>query len=197
MMAGNTVVWFRGVRVDKRTRAMIWEAEAGSRFVFDMIQGSPSYASASALTHAKGGVFDAWPRGVPVSDLRQAWQATRRLRDVGGFGWVRTPDQGFTTHIHCGVRGAPNLSCPPGDPMYGYGAYVQQVEYDATPPGDGLAGGLPDTHPYRPDPPVEFDYAAWLREQKRIRTHLRALRDKIRRAERQTRRLRKQLRHNR
>jgi hypothetical protein len=194
-MSGNTVVWFRGVRIDKRTRAMIWEAESRSKFVWDMIQGSPSYASASALTHAKGGVFDAWPRGVSIFDLDEAWRSVRRLRDVGGFGWVRTPDQGFTTHIHCGVLGAPNLSCPPGSPDYGYGAWAQQDEYLATPPGDGLAGAYADAHPYRPDPPVEFDYAAWLAKQRRVRMHLRALREKIRRAERQTRRLRKQLKH--
>jgi hypothetical protein len=188
-------VYFRGVYINKRTRAMIWSAEDSMSTTFDMLQGSWSTSvSASALTHSKAGVYDAWPRGASTVDLTAAKRAVRRLRDVGFAAWLRTPAQGFSSyHIHAVAIGDPGLSCPPGSASYGYGAWAQQDEYLVG--GDGLAGSNPDTMPYRPNPPVVFDYAAWVAKQGRIALALRTVSSKMRRLRRRQRRLARQL-HN-
>jgi hypothetical protein len=186
-------VYFRGVYVNKRTRAMVWAAEDSMSTTFDVYQGSWSTSvSASALTHSRAGVLDCWPKGASTTDLTVARRAVRRLRDVGFAAWLRTPSQGFSSfHIHAVAIGDPGLSCPPGSANYGYGAWAQQDEYKVG--GDGLAGSLPDTQPYRPDPPVVFNYQDWLAKQAKLRLALRTLASKVRRLRRKQRQLAKKV----
>ena len=187
-------VTFRGVRLNKRTRAMIWAAEDTLGGVtFECLQGSWSTSvSASALTHAGAGVVDLWPAGASTTDLAEARRAVRHLRDVGFAAWLRVPSQGFSsTHIHAVAIGDPHLSCPPGSPSYGYGAWAQADEYAAG--GDGLAGTNPDTMPYRPSPPVVFNYTQWLKGQNRLRMVLRAIAGRLRRLRRKHRAIAKHL----
>lgn len=91
------VVW-RGHRLDRRTIAMIEEAERIAGFRFDLVQGgwNSGGVAASAGTH-DGAAADFGFRGVP-EDRRDAMVAA--LRRVGFAAWYRRTSQGFSID-HC------------------------------------------------------------------------------------------------
>ncbi|MFI6824506.1 peptidoglycan-binding protein [Micromonospora sp. NPDC050187] len=95
----GTVVSLRGVRVNTRTRAMLFEAERLLGRQLSITQGSYNTGvGASAGTHDGGGALD-----LSVSGLSSATRTDilRRLRTVGFAAWLRTPSQGdWGYHIH-------------------------------------------------------------------------------------------------
>ncbi|MEU4565326.1 peptidoglycan-binding domain-containing protein [Micromonospora sp. NPDC023956] len=95
----GTIVSLRGVRVNTRTRAMLFEAERLLGRQLSITQGSyNSGVGASAGTHDGGGALD-----LSVSGLSSATRTDvlRRLRTVGFAAWLRTPSQGdWGYHIH-------------------------------------------------------------------------------------------------
>jgi hypothetical protein len=156
--AYERVTW-RGHKFDRRTVAAIKELEKRLGKRINIYQGSYNTSvNASGGTHAGGGAVDWWVSGVDQN------RATRIARQVGFADWWRKPSQGdWNDHHHSILLG--HLSASDN-------AVLQMQNYRAG--GDGLwplvSGD--DPQPYRPDPIVVFDYAAWKREQ--------YLRDRIR-----------------
>ncbi|WP_416903838.1 peptidoglycan-binding domain-containing protein [Micromonospora echinospora] len=95
----GSVVSLRGVRVNTRTRSMLFEAERLLGRQLSITQGSYNTGvGASAGTHDGGGALD-----LSVSGLSSATRTDilRRLRTVGFAAWLRTPSQGdWGYHIH-------------------------------------------------------------------------------------------------
>ncbi|SCL21480.1 hypothetical protein GA0074692_1186 [Micromonospora pallida] len=95
----GSVVSLRGVQVNTRTRAMLFEAERLLGWQLSITQGSYNTSvGASAGTHDGGGALD-----LSVSGLSSTTRTTvlRQLRTVGFAAWLRTPDQGdWGYHIH-------------------------------------------------------------------------------------------------
>ena len=112
-------------------------------------QGSWSTSvSASAQTHAGGGVLDISIRGwTPVQVSTLVAEARRR----GLVAWHRTPAQGFTPHVHAVMDGCPHLSGR-DRPVAGTAAW-QVAEYRAG--RNGLAGRGRD------DGPREYVGSTW------------------------------------
>lgn len=112
-------------------------------------QGSWSTSvSASAQTHAGGGVLDISIRGwTPVQVSTLVAEARRR----GLVAWHRTPAQGFTSHVHAVMDGCPHLSGR-DRPVAGTAAW-QVAEYRAG--RNGLAGRGRD------DGPREYVGSTW------------------------------------
>ncbi|MEU7996058.1 peptidoglycan-binding domain-containing protein [Micromonospora sp. NPDC049060] len=95
----GSVVSLRGVRVNTRTRSMLFEAERLLGWQLTITQGSYNTGvGASAGTHDGGGALDLSVSGLS-STTRTA--VLRRLRTVGFAAWLRTPSQGdWGYHIH-------------------------------------------------------------------------------------------------
>lgn len=161
-------VTFRGVTLNKRTRAMIWEAERRLGYRFDVLQGSyhPG-VGASAGTHDLGGAVDLWPTTGDVT------KAVHVLRRVGFAAWERTPAQGFGFHIHAIAIGDRELA-----PL----AAGQVTSYYNGCNGLG-ALNEPDGDPYRPDPIPVFNYPKW-QKANRVRAAINALLEKLRKKRR-------------
>jgi hypothetical protein len=104
----ETRVWFRGKRLNKRTVAMLLEAERRLGYKFSIIQGSYNAGgvSASAGTHDGGGALDIWGKGGD-----HVWGELKVLRSVGFAIWHRTPAQGnWGHHMHGLAIGDDDLS---------------------------------------------------------------------------------------
>lgn len=99
LISPGSVVSLRGVRVNTRTRSMLFEAERLLGRQLGIMQGSYNTGvGASAGTHDGGGALD-----LSVSGMSSATRTTvlRRLRTVGFAAWLRTPSQGdWGYHIH-------------------------------------------------------------------------------------------------
>lgn len=103
-----TRVYFRGKRLNTRTRDMILAAEKILGYQFTVIQGSYNAGgvAASAGTHDGGGAVDVWGKG----GSRVAAEVAA-LRRVGFAAWGRTPAQGnWGYHIHAIAIRDPELS---------------------------------------------------------------------------------------
>lgn len=106
---GSRTVYYGGKRVNQRTKSMLQAADnLLPNWNFTLTQGSynPGGVSASAGTHDGGGVVD-----ISVSGLSstQRWQQVKALRTVGFAAWLRTPEQGFSYHIHAVAIGDPDI----------------------------------------------------------------------------------------
>jgi hypothetical protein len=153
-----------GRLTDARTANMLAEAQRIAGFDFLYAQGSynGTAVSASAGTHAGGGVVDI--RTIPMGSRARKITALKALRQVGFAAWIRpyVPDL-WGEHIHA-------VSIQPGgrfdQGVLAAGAH-QQVKsyYDGR---DGLRGNRPDPHAafgidpvtweeyHRPRPVVSF-----------------------------------------
>jgi hypothetical protein len=123
-------VGFRGVTLDKRTRAMCLASEAKLKRRMSYFQGSFSHAAASAGTHAGGGAVDVGPASFKTSGA---------MRASGFAAWARGAKFGsgsFSPHVHGIAVGNRNLSGP---------AKAQVKAFQAG--RDGLAGNRPDNQP--------------------------------------------------
>lgn len=91
-----TRVQFHGKDTDYRTAVMARRVERALGVTFYCYQGSyNATVDASGGTHDKGGVLD-----LNVPGGKDPNAVTRQLRNSGFAAWYRTPDQGFTPHIH-------------------------------------------------------------------------------------------------
>ncbi|MGK5671677.1 peptidoglycan-binding domain-containing protein [Micromonospora sp. URMC 106] len=99
VLSPGSVVAFRGVQVNTRTRAMLLEAERLLGAQLTITQGSYNVSNpASAGTHDGGGALD-----LSVSGMSTTYRTNvvRQLRRVGFAAWLRTPEQGnWPYHIH-------------------------------------------------------------------------------------------------
>lgn len=103
--------------------------------------------SQSAGTHDGADVCDLTPDD---HERKVHW-----ARAHGGFYYHRLPiPDVWEEHIHGGLRGSTQMS---------YAAYAQQLDYDMSPPRDGLADHAYD-YTWHPNPPCVWDYAKYLRE---------------------------------
>jgi hypothetical protein len=145
-----TRVYWRGVRVNARTRDAILYAEKKWRKKYptktiELTQGSYSTSvPASGSTHSGGGVVDIRTRNLST-DCRIA--LVRALKDAGAAAWYRDEAEGFSPHIH---------ACFHADKEMSTSAKGQCVSWDNG--RNGLRNNAPDPT-YRPDPPVRFSYA--------------------------------------
>lgn len=147
-------VVFRGKLMDQKTACFLRAMEAELGYELTVVQGcwqstdgSSNDVGASAGTHDLGGVVDLaaydWERKVKVG------------ADLGGFPYHRVAIPGlWGEHIHMGIRNHGRLS---------EGAHVQQLDWDATPPRDGLKYHNELTGQYHPGKPIGFDYEATYR----------------------------------
>jgi peptidoglycan hydrolase-like protein with peptidoglycan-binding domain len=98
-LSPGSVVAFRGVQVNTRTRAMLLEAERLLGGQLTITQGSYNVSNpSSAGTHDGGGALD-----LSVSGMSTTYRTNvvRQLRRVGFAAWLRTPEQGnWPYHIH-------------------------------------------------------------------------------------------------
>lgn len=136
-------VTFRGRLMDKKTQAFLEAMEAELGYELTVVQGcyNPGGVAASGGTHDGGGVVDlaSW-------DYERKVKAARKL---GAFAWFRPTLPGvWGEHIHLGIRDHGRLSTA---------ARSQQIDFDATPPRDGLASHRPDPT-WHPAPAVTFHY---------------------------------------
>ncbi len=128
-----------GVTLNKRTRAMLTEAERLLGRSLTLSQGSynPGGDPTSAGTHDGGGVVDIAVDGMTAS-TRTA--VARVLRQVGFAAWVRNPDQGdWPWHIHATAINDTDLSSPA---QHQVGDYYLGL--------NGLANRAPDDGPRVP-----------------------------------------------
>lgn len=134
-------ILFRGKLVNRRTAAMIMQAEQilGGGHKYHITQGSYSHGvKASGTTHHGGGVVDTNGPG--------GWaRATSALRAVGFAAWHRSPSQGpWGHHIH---------AVDWRDPTASSSAKAQGRDFLAG--GDGLAGYRQGT-PWVPEDQLAF-----------------------------------------
>lgn len=136
-------VTYNGALMDQKTKTFVQTMEAKLGYALTILQGcyNPGGVSQSAGTHDGGGVVDLAPFDHD--------NKVRVARELGGFYWHRLPIPGvWGEHIHGGIRNHGRLSPS---------AAAQQVDYDAHPPRDGLAGHNLDPT-FHPVPPVAFSY---------------------------------------
>ncbi|MEU6674754.1 hypothetical protein [Streptomyces sp. NPDC046925] len=120
-------VTYRGVVVNKRTAAMLRNAEKLAKTTFTAFQGSYSNSvGASAGTHSGGGAIDLGPAKDAIVGA---------MRSSGFAAWRRTPAEGFSPHIH-GIA--------VGDPTASAAAKAQVKAFHAG--KNGLANNGPDTY---------------------------------------------------
>nr|BFF27003.1 peptidoglycan-binding protein [Glycomyces mayteni] len=94
---------YGGRRVNTRTKNMLAAADAKLSWSITLTQGSYTTGNpSSAGTHDGGGVVDISVSGLSTT---QRWQTVKALRDVGFAAWLRTPEQGFSYHIHANAVG--------------------------------------------------------------------------------------------
>lgn len=133
-------VWWRGTKLNRRTIAVLEEAERILGFKLVVTQGSYNTSvSASGGTHDGGGAFDIRAR-FPMTQSRRD-KIVRTLRQIGaGPTWHRKPSEGkWPHHIHGIV---------PGDPDLSDAAKRQVISYRNG--RNGLKNNLRDTGPYVP-----------------------------------------------
>jgi hypothetical protein len=160
---------------DYRTKAAVMEAEKRLKKTVMIYQGSYNGGvSASGGTHDGGGAIDCWVYNVDPNTV------TRVFRNIGWADWWRKASQGpWNDHQHGILRGHKTASISAKDQVTGPNGYDNG--------GDGLANTVGDAQPYRPKPPVEFAYAAWVKE--------RELATKQRKVSRKITETRRDLRH--
>ncbi|MEU5873326.1 peptidoglycan-binding protein [Glycomyces sp. NPDC047369] len=94
---------YGGRRVNTRTKNMLAAADGKLSWSLALTQGSYTTGNpSSAGTHDGGGVVDISVSGMSTT---QRWQTVKALRDVGFAAWLRTPEQGFSYHIHANAIG--------------------------------------------------------------------------------------------
>ncbi|NUN15965.1 MAG: peptidoglycan-binding protein [Myxococcales bacterium] len=134
-----TIVWFRGVKMNARTKEMVLRAETilqsdfGHKdFKFEFSQGSYNESvSASAGTHAGGGALDIRTVGKTTKTVDHMVKA---LRTAGFAAWSRgRGHDSLPPHIH---------AIAIGDKKASWQAQQQVIEYAKG--GDGLIGTKPD-----------------------------------------------------
>ncbi len=132
------IVYFRGHRVNVRTRVMIERTETilrsfGFRSRLGIIQGSYNYGvAASAGTHNGGGAVDI---RISYYSTRTADKIVKAMRMAGFAAWRRRWSDGFSPHIHAiAIK----------DTRASSGAKYQVYEFFRG--GDGLAGYRRDVH---------------------------------------------------
>lgn len=106
---GSTTDSYGGKRVNTRTKNMLQAADnLLPNWNFSLTQGSynPGGVGASAGTHDGGGVVDISVNGLSAT---QRWQQVKALRTVGFAAWLRTPEQGFSYHIHAVAVSDPDI----------------------------------------------------------------------------------------
>lgn len=138
---------FRGVTVNRRMkRAIEWAEQQDGVPTLQLSQGAynPGGVAASGTTHAGGGAVDI---RTSVMSERQVKATMKALKRGGWAAWHRTAADGFADHIHAVLIGDKDAS---------NSARWQMGEYDAG--RSGLSSGGPDRNPWRPDPPVRFNF---------------------------------------
>lgn len=106
---GSSTDTYGGKRVNTRTKQMLQAADnLLPGWNFSLTQGSynPGGVGASAGTHDGGGVVDISVGGLSAT---QRWQQVKALRTVGFAAWLRTPEQGFSYHIHAVAISDPDI----------------------------------------------------------------------------------------
>lgn len=159
---GGAPMW-RGIPVCSCLLPLLNDLASGTPTLPRIIptQGSWSTSvSASAQTHAGGGVLDISLRGWSSA---QVWALLVACRQRGLVAWHRTALQGFTPHVHAVMDGCEHLSGL-SRPVVGTAAWQVQ-EYRAG--RNGLAGRGRDDGPrdfvgvtwwtYRPTPSTKDD----------------------------------------
>lgn len=158
---------YAGVTVDRDMEARLLIAERRLGYELTATQGiNPGGWGPSGGTHDG-----------PAIDLAP-WDQKRKvrvLRDLGFAAWFRPAIKGlWPDHIHAIPIGNKNISDAATDQVVKY--FNGQ---------DGLKGTNPDPNPYRPDPPVAFDYLAAVRDNRirerntSLRARIKTLRDRI------------------
>lgn len=131
-------VKFRGVTLNRRTRAMIRSAERKAGFRFPLAQGSYNGGgvAASAGTHDGGGAVDV---GAATLNQHQKAVVLKCMKLVGFAAWYRPNVPGlWGPHIHAEAFGDREMSV---------GGKQQLVAFDAR--KDGLVGNRVDNS-FRP-----------------------------------------------
>lgn len=144
-----TRVTWRGVRLNKRTRAALQWAEKKCGIRIEPSQGSYNAGgvTASAGTHDGGGAVDIRTRHLTRD---QRVKLVRALKDAGFAAWFRKDGwdgKGGGQHIHALAIGDRDMAA---------GARTQVTSFDAG--RDGLRGNRVD-NTYRPNPRKRFSYA--------------------------------------
>lgn len=115
---GSSTDSYGGKRVNTRTRNMLAAADGKLSWSLVLTQGSYTTGNPdSAGTHDGGGVVD-----ISVSSMSttQRWQTVKALRDVGFAAWLRTPEQGFSYHIHANAVCDTDMSSPAQRQIHDY-----------------------------------------------------------------------------
>lgn len=136
------VTYSGGVTINVRTRDMLTKAvQLLTAYSWSPYLTQGSYnpgVSASGGTHDGGGVFDVRTSTMTTNGQNLCVEA---LRKAGFAAWLRTPAEGFSTHIHAVAIGDRELS---------EAAHDQVIDYFAG--RNGLANNGPDTGSSRPFP---------------------------------------------
>ncbi|MCC3763603.1 peptidoglycan-binding protein [Glycomyces sp. TRM65418] len=115
---GSATNSYGGKRVNTRTRNMLAAADAKLSWGITLTQGSYNTGNpSSAGTHDGGGVVDVNVSGMTAT---QRWQTVKAMRDVGFAAWLRTPEQGFSYHIHANAVGDTDMSGPAQRQVHDY-----------------------------------------------------------------------------
>jgi peptidoglycan hydrolase-like protein with peptidoglycan-binding domain len=115
---GSSTDSFGGRRVNTRTKNMLVAADAKVSWGLALTQGSYTTGNpSSAGTHDGGGVVDLSVSGMTAT---QRWQTVKALRDVGFAAWLRTPEQGFSYHIHAVAVCDTDMSAPAQAQVHDY-----------------------------------------------------------------------------
>jgi hypothetical protein len=115
---GSSTDSYGGKRVNTRTKNMLAAADGKLSWSITLTQGSYTTGNPdSAGTHDGGGVVD-----INVSSMTttQRWQTVKALRDVGFAAWLRTPEQGFSYHIHANAVCDTDMSAPAQRQIHDY-----------------------------------------------------------------------------
>ena len=105
---GSSSDSYGGRRVNTRTKNMLAAADGKLSWNITLTQGSYTTGNPdSAGTHDGGGVVDI---AVNSMSTTQRWQTVKALRDVGFAAWLRTPEQGFSYHIHANAVGDTDMA---------------------------------------------------------------------------------------
>lgn len=105
---GSSTDSYGGKRVNTRTKNMLAAADAKVSWALTLTQGSYTTGNpSSAGTHDGGGVVDVSVSGMTAT---QRWQTVKAMRDVGFAAWLRTPEQGFSYHIHANAVGDTDMA---------------------------------------------------------------------------------------
>ncbi|WP_205324075.1 peptidoglycan-binding protein [Glycomyces sp. YM15] len=115
---GSSTDSYGGRRVNTRTKNMLAAADAKLSWSITLTQGSYTTGNpSSAGTHDGGGVVDVNVSGMTAT---QRWQTVKAMRDVGFAAWLRTPEQGFSYHIHANAVCDTDMSAPAQRQVHDY-----------------------------------------------------------------------------